>query len=60
MSDEPEKKVIDPKDAHEHGYWGWVPDETPNEAYTIAGVTETGETAKVSDTPKSTSKGASK
>ncbi len=31
-----EKRVVDPKDAVKHGYWGYVPDETPNEEYTVA------------------------
>jgi hypothetical protein len=26
--------------ANEQGYFGAVPDETPNEAYTVAGVTK--------------------
>ena len=27
-------------EANEKGYWGEVPDETPNEAYTVEGVTK--------------------
>ena len=27
-------------EANAQGYWGTVPDETPNEAYTVAGVTK--------------------
>lgn len=53
-----DKKVVHPHEGHEHGYWGVAPDETPNEAYTVTG--QTGDTAKVTDTPKSASKGASK
>jgi hypothetical protein len=39
-TEETEKKVVvTHEDALEAGYFGWVPDETPNEAYTVAGVT---------------------
>ena len=42
-----EKKVItDMQEATEAGYFGYVPDETPNEAYTVAGVTSSDEAAK--------------
>jgi hypothetical protein len=34
-----EKKYVPPAEGHEHGYIGTVPDATPNEAYTVAGVT---------------------
>lgn len=33
-------------EANENGYWGDVPDETPNEAYTVAGVTKAAKEAK--------------
>lgn len=33
-------------DANAKGYWGTVPDETPNEAYTVAGVTKAAKEAK--------------
>lgn len=45
-----EPKWVAPHEAHEHGYWGRVMDETPNESYTVAGVTEAG-TADASDKP---------
>lgn len=48
---ESDVKVVPVADGPEHGYVGYVPDETPNEDYTVAGVT--GGTAKASDTPKS-------
>lgn len=35
----------------EYGYIGFVPDETPDEHYTVAG--QVGGTAKVTDTPTS-------
>jgi hypothetical protein len=35
-----EKTWVDPKDGTEHGYYGYVPDDTPNEDYTVAGVTK--------------------
>lgn len=34
----PEAKLTT-AEAYEAGYFGTVPDETPNEAYTVAGVT---------------------
>jgi hypothetical protein len=49
---ESDRKVVAPVDGPEHGYIGYVPDETPNEDYTVAGVT--GGTANVADKPKST------
>lgn len=49
-----DKKVVAPVDGPEHGYIGYVPDETPNEDYTITGVA--GGTANVDDKPKSTSR----
>ena len=33
-------------EANEKGYFGTVPDETPNEAYTVAGVIKAAEDAK--------------
>jgi hypothetical protein len=33
-------------EAAEKGYFGTVPDETPNEAYTVAGVVKAAEDAK--------------
>jgi hypothetical protein len=33
-------------EANEQGYWGSVPDETPNEAYTVAGVTKAAKESK--------------
>lgn len=56
---ETDKLVVPIHQGPEHGYWGYVPDETPNEAYTVAGQTDTGATAKATDTPK-TAKGATK
>lgn len=32
-------KWVAPHEGHEHGYWGAVPDQEPNESYTVAGVT---------------------
>lgn len=32
-------KFVPLHEAHEHGYWGAVPDQEPNEVYTVAGVT---------------------
>lgn len=55
---EAHKLVVAPHEGLDHGYWGYVPDETPNEAYTVTG--QVGATAKADDTPKSTTKGASK
>lgn len=40
------KIIVDPEEALEVGYFGYVPDETPNEAYTVAGVTKSDEAAK--------------
>jgi hypothetical protein len=40
MADEKKSELVVPlAEGHEHGYWGNVPDDTPNEAYTLAGVT---------------------
>lgn len=33
-------------EANEQGFWGSVPDETPNAAYTVAGVTKAAKEAK--------------
>ena len=33
-------------EANAQGYWGSVPDETPNEAYTVAGVVKAAKEAK--------------
>jgi hypothetical protein len=33
-------------EANDKGYWGEVPDETPNEAYTVAGVTKAAKESK--------------
>ena len=33
-------------EANAQGYWGTVPDETPNEAYTVAGVTKAAKDGK--------------
>lgn len=46
-------RFVPPGEGIEYGYWGHVTDPTPNEAYTVAGVT--GGTAQVSDTPTSMS-----
>lgn len=40
---------VPPAEGPEHGYWGFVPDRTPNTEYTVAGVV--GGTANVADTP---------
>lgn len=48
------KKVVAPVDGPEHGYIGYVPDDTPNDDYTVTGVA--GGTANVDDKPKSTSR----
>lgn len=40
-------KFVPLEEAHEHGYWGAVPDQEPNHSYTVAGVT--GGTAKSDD-----------
>lgn len=40
-------KFVTLDEAHEHGYWGQVPDQEPNHSYTVAGVT--GDTAKADD-----------
>lgn len=61
MSDDTDRKVVPPSEGHLHGYWGWVPDQTPNEAYTVTG--QAGATADASDAPtsaKPASKGATK
>jgi hypothetical protein len=58
MADQPEKKFVDPRDATEHGYHGYVLDPTPNEDYTVAGVTKAAREAEGSrkrDTDESTS-----
>lgn len=45
MADEnPGKSPLE--EANEKGYIGTVPDDTPNEAYTVAGVTSSDEAAK--------------
>jgi hypothetical protein len=46
--------VVHPGDAHEHGYWGSVPDMEPNHSYTVAGVT--GGTGKSGDKPSDAAK----
>lgn len=46
-------RFVPPGEGIKYGYWGHVTDPTPNEAYTVAGVT--GGTANVSDTPTSIS-----
>lgn len=47
-------KFVPIHEAHEHGYWGAVPDQEPNEVYTVAGVT--GGTAKSDDKPSQAAK----
>lgn len=47
-------KVVTIDEAHEHGYWGQVPDSDPNHAYTVTGVT--GGTAKFGDKPSDTAR----
>lgn len=54
LEEVPAEQFVAPADGHEHGYWGYVPDETPNEAYTVAGVT--GGTANASDKPSQSAK----
>jgi hypothetical protein len=49
-----EDKFVKPSDGHDHGYWGFVPDETPNEDYTVAGVV--GGTSNASDKPSGAAK----
>lgn len=44
------ENVVAIADGTEHGYIGFTPDETPNEDYTVAGVTRAG-TAHTSDKP---------
>lgn len=47
MADKPSDKVVtDYEEALEAGYFGTVPDDTPNEAYTVQGVTSSDEAAK--------------
>jgi hypothetical protein len=53
-----EAKFVPPDKGLEVGYYGYTPDDTDNAEYTVAG--QVGATAKVTDTPKSASKGASK
>lgn len=61
MSDsQSDPKVVPPAEGTEHGYIGTVPDPRPNEEYTVAAQTDTGQTAKTTDTPKSTSRTSSK
>jgi hypothetical protein len=45
MADDP-KVTTNLDEANEAGYLGSVPDPTPNEAYTVAGVTSSDEAAK--------------
>ena len=47
-------KVVSREEAHEHGYWGQVPDQEPNHVYTVAGVT--GGTAQSGDKPSDAAK----
>ncbi len=47
-------KFVTIDEAHEHGYWGQVPDQEPNHVYTVAGVT--GGTAKGDDKPSDVAK----
>ncbi|PRX95576.1 hypothetical protein [Allonocardiopsis opalescens] len=49
----PTEKVVPPAEGTEHGYYGTVQDDDPNETYTVAGQTSTGQTANVNDEPKS-------
>lgn len=44
-------KHVSVAEGTEHGYIGTVPDQTPDEEYTVTGVTDG--TAKTTDTPKS-------
>lgn len=55
MADQPEKKYVAPEDATEHGYHGYVLDPTPNEDYTVAGVTKAAREAGKRDTDESAS-----
>ena len=48
-------KFVTLDEAHEHGYWGQVPDQEPNESYTVSGVTSEG-TAKADDKPSGSAK----
>lgn len=45
-----DKPFIPVHEGPNHGYWGRVMDDTPDHAYTVAGVTGAG-TANVSDKP---------
>jgi len=45
MAEDP-KVTTNLEEANEVGYLGSVPDPTPNEAYTVAGVTSSDEAAK--------------
>ena len=47
-------KFVTIEESHEHGYWGAVPDQEPNETYTVAGVT--GGTANAGDKPNDAAK----
>lgn len=41
MAEEKQKRIVAThEEAVEAGYLGWVPDETSNEDYTVAGVTK--------------------
>lgn len=44
------KVIVDPEEAAEAGYFGSVPDPTPNDAYSVAGVTSSDEAAKADRT----------
>lgn len=47
MPDKPSEKVVTTmEEALDAGYVGTVPDDTPNEAYTVAGVTRSDEAAQ--------------
>jgi hypothetical protein len=47
-------KFVHFDEAHEHGYWGAVPDQEPNSVYTVAGVT--GGTSKSDERPSGAAK----
>ena len=47
-------KFVSIDEAHEHGYWGAVPDTEPNHTYTVAGVT--GGTGSAGDKPNQAAK----
>lgn len=52
------KKVVAPLDGPEHGYIGYSPGEDKGEDLTLSAQTDTGQTAKTTDTPKSASRTA--